>query len=133
MTENTEQHSYQILLAEDDEVNQDIVRAILGGSTDLTLTIASDGREALEVALLRRFDLMIVDQNMPFITGDRVVRHLRAGRSFNATTPVIRFTAEADARPLDLTAMAGKLEVTLPKPLRRETLIATIRALLARG
>lgn len=132
MTDAVEQARYQILLAEDDEVNQEIVFALLGGS-DLDLTIASDGRAALETALLRKFDLLIVDQNMPFITGDRVVRHLRAGRSFNAATPVIRFTAEADARPLDFASMAGKLEVTLPKPLSRDTLISTVRALLAKA
>ena len=129
MTEIISSSRYQILLAEDDEVNQEIVIALLGGS-NLDLTIASDGRAALEAALSRKFDLLIVDQNMPFITGDRVVRHLRAGRSLNAETPVIRFTAEADARPIDYARIVGTLDVTLPKPLRRDTLISTIRALL---
>jgi CheY-like chemotaxis protein len=129
MKENTPVAKFQILLAEDDEVNQDIIRAFLSGG-DLDLTIASDGREALEVALLRRFDLMIVDQNMPYITGDRVIRHLRAGQSLNSETPVIRFTAEADSGHVDLSSIAGKLEVTLPKPLSRDALISTINALL---
>ena len=132
MSETSARAKFQILLAEDDEVNQDIVRAFLAGG-DLELTIASDGREALEMALLRKFDLLIVDQNMPYITGDRVIRHLRAGRSFNAATPVIRFTADADLKPLDLRTIAGSLEVTLPKPLSKETLISTIRALLGNG
>ena len=132
MSETSARAKFQILLAEDDEVNQDIVRAFLAGG-DLELTIASDGRKALEMALLRKFDLLIVDQNMPYITGDRVIRHLRAGRSFNAATPVIRFTADADLKPLDLRTIAGSLEVTLPKPLSKETLISTIRALLGNG
>lgn len=129
MTEAEAQTRYQILLAEDDEINQEVIRALLAG-TDLDLTIASDGREALELALSRRFDLLIVDQNMPFITGDRVIRHLRAGRSFNAATPVIRVTADADARVLDLENLAGTLELTLSKPLSRDRLVSTVLAML---
>ncbi|MGV8985919.1 MAG: response regulator [Cypionkella sp.] len=132
MTETQSGAKIQILLADDDAVNQGIVQAFLSGG-NMELTIASDGREALEVALMRRFDLMIVDQNMPFITGDRVIRHLRAGRSYNAGTPVIRFTAEVGSSLLDLKAMANRLEVTLPKPFDREALILTIGAMLGIG
>ena len=129
MTQIDTKARLQILVAEDDEVNQSIIRAFLADS-NMDLTVTSDGREALEAALLRKFDLMIVDQNMPFITGDRVIRHLRAARSVNATTPVIRFTADADRKPLDFGGIAGTLDVTLPKPLNKDALVATIAALL---
>lgn len=129
MTEAAPQTKFQVLLAEDDVVNQSIVQAFLFG-VNVELTIASDGREALEAALTQRFDLMIVDQNMPFITGDRVIRHLRAGRSINAATPVIRFTADANFQPFDLSTVASSLEVTLPKPLSRDALLSTVGALL---
>lgn len=129
MTEATPQTKFQILLAEDDLVNQSIIQAFLFG-VNVELTIASDGREAVEAALTQRFDLMIVDQNMPFITGDRVIRHLRASRSVNATTPAIRFTASADFQPFDLSTVASSLEVTLPKPLSRHDLLSTVDALL---
>lgn len=129
MTEAAPRTKFQVLLAEDDEVNQSIVQAFLFG-VNVELTIASDGRQALEAALTHQFDLMIVDQNMPFITGDRVIRHLRAGRTMNAATPVIRFTAAADFQPFDLSSAASMLEVTLPKPLSRQDLISTVDALL---
>jgi CheY-like chemotaxis protein len=129
MAETQAEAKVQILLAEDDEVNQCIIQAFLQGDV-IELTIASDGRQALEVALTRKFDLMIVDQNMPFITGDRVIRHLRAGRSVNSATPVIRFTAGADNKSLDLTTIQGRLEVTLPKPLSKDALLSTIGAML---
>lgn len=132
MTEIAAHTKFQILLAEDDKVNQSIVQAFLFG-VNVELTIASDGREALEAALTNKFDLMIVDQNMPFITGDRVIRHLRAGRSINAATPVIRFTANADHQPFDLGVASVPLEVTLPKPLSRQALISTVGALLGGG
>lgn len=120
-----------ILLAEDDEVNQEIVRAFLKDAGDLELVVANDGRAALEAALLNKFDLLIVDQNMPFITGDRLVRHLRAVNSRNSKTPVIRFTAEADQRPVEFKTLDDVAEVTLPKPLRKDALIQAIRTLLA--
>lgn len=129
MTQATPQTRFQVLLAEDDEVNQSIIQAFLAG-VNLELTIASDGRQALEAALTHQYDLMIVDQNMPFITGDRVIRHLRAGRSMNAATPVIRFTASADFQPIDLRTVATLLEVTLPKPLSKHDLLTTVDALL---
>ena len=129
MTDAAPPIKFQVLLAEDDVVNQSIVQAFLFG-VNVELTIASDGREALEAALTHRFDLMIVDQNMPYITGDRVIRHLRAGRTLNATTPVIRFTADANFPPFDLSTVASSLEVTLPKPLSREDLLSTVGALL---
>lgn len=131
MSDGSEVAKFHVLLAEDDEVNQDIVRAFLADAGNLKLTIASDGREALEAAMLTKFDLMIIDQNMPFITGDRLIRHLRAGRTNNATTPAIRFTADADARPPEIRVINGIAEATLPKPLLKAALVATITALLA--
>lgn len=130
MSKSVNDHKFQILLAEDDEVNQDIVRAFLAEERQLELTVTSDGKEALEAAMTKRFDLMIFDQNMPFITGDRVIRHLRAGRSVNATTPAIRFTADADPKPLQIKTTDGISGATLPKPLSKTALVSTIHALL---
>lgn len=130
MSDSSSTRPYRILLAEDDEVNQDIVRAYLADMHNVELIVTSDGRQALEAALVDRYDLMIFDQQMPHITGDRVLLHLRAGRSCNAATPVIRFTAAADARPVEIRRVGGVAEVTLPKPLRLETFVSTVKAML---
>lgn len=130
MSDGSSPRPYRILLAEDDEVNQDIVRAYLADMHNVELIVTSDGRQALEAALVNRFDLMIFDQQMPHITGDRVLLHLRAGRSCNAATPVIRFTAAAEARPVEIRKVGGVAEVTLPKPLRMETFVSTVKAML---
>lgn len=133
MIEKQQKPRHQILLAEDDEVNQDIVSAFLAGAAELELTIASDGREALETALVKKYDLMILDQQMPYISGDRVLLHLRAGRTLNAATPVIRFTASADEKPVEIRKVNGVSEAVLPKPLGKETLLSTIRTMLERS
>ena len=130
MNENDRTRKYQILLAEDDQVNQDVVSAFLDGLPELELTIASDGRIALEQALAKKYDLLIFDQKMPHITGDRVLLYLRASRSLNALTPAIRFTAAADVKSAEGRRVSGAVEVTLPKPLRRETFVSTVKAML---
>lgn len=123
---------YQILLAEDDEVNQDIVRGYVAENENLVLTVVGDGRAALEAALTTKFDLMIFDQNMPILTGDRVIRHIRAGQSLNSAVPIIRFTASADS--LSMTTRTGEArshDAVVPKPLRRDEFLSTILKLLA--
>ena len=119
-----------VLLAEDDQVARDIVSHILAELSTVDLVVACDGKQALEAALSRRFDLLIVDQNMPYIAGDRVVRQLKAGRTVNADSPVIRLTAHADAS----TAISGPFgngTVTIPKPIRIQDFLSVVRSLLS--
>jgi two-component system chemotaxis response regulator CheY len=131
MNAGGQQQKYRVLLAEDDEINQQIVMAFLSGATHIELTVVSDGRSALEAALGSKYDLMLFDHNMPHITGDRVIRYLRSGNSSNATTPVIRFTADADRA--DIRNTGGLIDATLPKPLKAETFLSTINSILQGG
>lgn len=121
---------YQILLAEDDEISQEIVQAFLAEETDLELTVVSDGKRALEVALTTRFDLLILDQNLPSISGDRILRHLRAGNTKNSETPILRLSASY--RDASSSQTAGAPLSFLPKPISAEALISTIRSFLPR-
>lgn len=122
---------FRILLAEDDAINQDIIRAFLAGRADIDLTVVDDGRAALIAALGGRFDLMLFDHHMPFITGDRVIRFLRSGNGDNARTPVVRLSGDADRA--EYRAIGGVIDAVLPKPLRGETLLATIDGILRQG
>ncbi len=118
----------RVLVAEDDEINRMVIAAYLSDEDYLSITTVEDGRAALEAATTTAYDLMIFDQNMPFITGDRVIRHLRASNSINANTPVIRLSAD--------TAVASEASNTpysiasLPKPLHREELVKAIKKAL---
>lgn len=122
--------TFKILLAEDDEVTQQIVKSMLSGFGEISLTLACDGRAALEAALTQPFDLMIFDQNMPHINGDRVIRHLRAGNSANRDVQVIRFTAEAEAIRQPAPGTDG--DIVIPKPIRSAEFITVIQHLIDR-
>lgn len=131
MSATAYQQKYRVLLAEDDEVNQQIVMAFLASAPHIELKVVGDGRSALEAALGSKYDLMLFDHNMPHITGDRVIRYLRSGNSSNAATPVVRFTADADRA--DIKSNGGLIDAILPKPLRAETFLTTIDSILRRA
>lgn len=128
MFENQNVKTARVLLAEDDETNRMVILAYLSALPTLDLTVVEDGRAALESATTNQFDLMIFDQNMPYITGDRVVRHLKASASINANTPVIRLSADT-AQTKDASSETSRC-IHLSKPLRQGDLIDTVKTLL---
>ena len=118
-----------VLLAEDDSINVEIVRHILSQRQDFELVVAYDGRAALELALNQRFDLMIFDRNMPYISGDRVIRHLKAASTVNEMTPVIQFTAGADR--VSMGSRSSVLaDAIVPKPVQAAQLLSVIENFL---
>lgn len=119
-----------VLLAEDDSINVEIVRHILSAVPDIELVVAYDGRAALECALDRRFDLMIFDRNMPHISGDRVIRHLKAARTINVGTPIIQFTADANRVTIN-GGMNAFADAVVPKPVQAAELLSVVTKLLA--
>lgn len=124
---------YDILLAEDDEVNQEIVQGFLADYDQIVLTIVGDGRVALEVALTKRFDLLVIDQNMPYLNGDRLIRHLRAGDTLNSHSPIIRFTAAAAAVSVNSANQdSAPRDGVVPKPLRRDAFVSAIFSMLGK-
>lgn len=128
MSAETSDKSIKILLAEDDEINRLVLGAYLSDAPEYDLIFVEDGRAALEAATTTQFDLMVFDQNMPFITGDRVIRHLRASNSINARTPVIRLSADTSHETRSGTE--GLTTAFLPKPLHKDVFLAAIRAAL---
>lgn len=131
MGEKISRKRYRVLLAEDDEISQQIVCVFLQESGDIDLKVVADGRAALSATLTEQFDLLILDQNLPEISGDRIVRHLRAGISRNKTTPILRFSASITAPGQRVTGLGH--ETLLPKPLEGELFVRTVRALLTGG
>ncbi|NUB43320.1 response regulator [Fertoebacter nigrum] len=126
----------RILLAEQDITFQARVQRLLANVPGVVLTVVQDGHAALVAAMTRRFDLMILDQNVPQISGDRVLRHLRASTCPNTDTPVIRLCAAA-APAAECSPRAGAVPPTLmntvlqKNPLSDAALVAAVARLLA--
>jgi len=84
---------FVVMLADDDDINRDVISKMLQVFKGVEIVAAEDGPTALQFCLDRRFDLLIVDLKMPVITGDKVIRHLRASHNPNTQTPVILCSA----------------------------------------
>ncbi|MCU1729172.1 ATP-binding protein [Pseudomonas sp. 7P_10.2_Bac1] len=80
-----------ILVAEDNVINQLILRDQLE-ELGCTVTLASDGLQALELWQATPFDLLLTDVNMPRMNGYELAAQLRA---MNVTKPIIGATANA--------------------------------------
>lgn len=80
-----------ILLLEDDPLLSKILTKHL--SLDYEVTSVYDGDTALETVEEKKFDLLILDSNVPGITGLELIKELR---SYSDTTPIIMITAYQD-------------------------------------
>jgi DNA-binding response OmpR family regulator len=92
---------------------------------------AADGREGLDLAQSRRFDLVILDLMLPGIDGVTVCRALRR-ESPNAETPILMLTARREETDKVLGLDSGADDY-LTKPFGVRELMARVRALLRRG
>jgi two-component system sensor histidine kinase/response regulator len=82
-----------ILVAEDNEINQIIIREILERA-GFVVDMADDGRQALEMALTRPYDLIFMDIQMPEMDGLIATREIRKKNSL-ADLPIVAMTAHA--------------------------------------
>lgn len=93
-----------------------------------TVTEASDGKEAHEVALEGQFGMLVTDQVMPGMDGLSLIRALRATPAY-AAIPILMLSTEHDDRILDQAREAGASGF-LAKPFDPDELMASVHALL---
>ena len=131
-TSERAQRPLRILLAEDHPTNQRVVQMILAGP-QFELVIAEDGARAVAAFGQGRFDLVLMDMQMPVmdgLTATRAIRALEAERAANAHTPVIMLSANAMAEHRDQALQAGA-DSHVPKPITAASLLAGIQSVLA--
>ena len=89
-----------ILVADDDVMNQTIVAHILR-KEKVNLTIVNDGLEALAEIEKKVFDVVLLDINMPNMTGEEVMKQkVTSINNINLKTPFIALTANASSDDL---------------------------------
>ncbi len=119
--------SQTILYVEDSEVNRKIVRDLLR-RTSYRLLEAPDGEAGVQMALAERPGLILMDVQLPKISGFEATRRLRADPA-TADTPIIAITSFALSGDEQRAREAGA-SAYLPKPFSPFTLLGMIRKLL---
>jgi signal transduction histidine kinase/CheY-like chemotaxis protein/HPt (histidine-containing phosphotransfer) domain-containing protein len=122
------QRPMQILLAEDNATNQ-VVFAKLLQSFDVDISIAANGRLALDQASSRTFDIAFMDMRMPEMDGLEATRAIRALGGEWSRIPIIALTANAFADDVKDCRLAG-MNSFISKPIRRKTLIEALANVL---
>lgn len=115
----------RILLAEDNEINQQVALGLLK-KRNYNVSVAKNGREALELLQKQSFDLVLMDQMMPEIDGLEATSRLRElEKGTSKHLPVIAMTANAMAGDRERCLAAG-MDDYLSKPIRKEELFRII-------
>jgi len=117
----------RILVVEDHEDNRKIVRDLLR-RTGYEMFEAHDGEAALERLASERFDLVLMDLQLPGIDGYEVTRRIRADAA-NAALPIIAVTSYALTGDEDKARDAGCTDY-VSKPYRPRELLAKIQQYL---
>ena len=82
-----------LLLVEDNKVNQMVAKALLK-KLGIVVTIANDGFEAIDAYIKNEFDIVLMDINMPKMSGIEATQELhKIMKGKTKTTPIVALTA----------------------------------------
>jgi CheY-like chemotaxis protein len=114
----------RLLVVDDNPINLAVARAILE-TIGAEISTAADGLEALETLRLTCFDVVLMDLQMPRMSGSEAVAQIRAGQAGPATVPIIALTADVLGRGEEALVELG-FNAVQTKPVNGHALIASI-------
>ena len=123
----------RVLLAEDSIVNQKLALALLR-KWGHSATVAANGAEAVEHVLAEKFDLVLMDVQMPELDGleaTRRIRQLEQDGTIDGRLPIIAMTAHAMKGDRELCLEAG-MDQYVSKPVRSQSLMEAMAEFFTR-
>jgi PAS domain S-box-containing protein len=121
--------SLRILLAEDNVINQMLIRKMLE-KRGHRVEVAGNGRLAVEAVRSETFDVVLMDMQMPEMDGEEATGLIRALPAPKGGIPVLALTADVVKEHRQRYLDAG-IDDFIPKPIDWETLFAAIQRLTA--
>jgi len=117
-----------VLVAEDEPRNAEIIEAFLR-MAGISVTLARDGAEALELAKKNTYAAILMDVEMPVMNGLEATRAIRAlsEPAYCATVPIVALTAYASQEDRIRCIGAG-MDFFVPKPIDRDELIRILKS-----
>jgi signal transduction histidine kinase/ActR/RegA family two-component response regulator len=120
----TRHRDKRILMAEDDEIIQEVMLSILRDEIGLQIDLAGDGTQAVALAKSTAYDLILMDVQMPLMDGLVATRAIRQLAS-HEKTPILAMTANAFASDRQDCVDAGMNDF-ISKPVAPEDLFAML-------
>ncbi len=118
-----------VLIVEDNEINQQIMRLSLIKLVK-NVDVAENGKTALDMFGLNRYDIILMDIQMPVMNGITATKKIREiEKTINTHTPIIAITANAMLGDKE-TCLAAGIDDYLSKPYQMEDLISKMNNLL---
>ena len=122
----------QVLIVDDHKTMLRIVNNILGQIGIENVDQATDGTEALQHLVKKKYDLVVSDWNMMPMTGLELLQFIRTDQTYNhKTVPFIMVTAESKPENMMAAKKAG-VDNYIIKPFNAETMETKIKATLAK-
>jgi len=113
----------RVLLVEDNELNQEVAASIIR-KRGATLTIASNGSEAVELVQQQTFDLVLMDLHMPVMGGIEATRRIRELPQ-GINLPIIAITAAVMAEDRERCRAIGMVDF-ITKPVEPEDIVRVL-------
>jgi DNA-binding response OmpR family regulator len=114
----------RILVVDDQRDILDLTAAVLGGE-GYEVTAVDSGLEALDLLAAERFDLVLLDINMPEMDGWETLRLIRADELL-AGLPVVMFSVKGELRDKVQSMQEGALDY-ITKPFEVDQLLSRVR------
>lgn len=131
-TSNQDWSDKAVLVAEDNDVNLELIDTLLRAGGCKIVDLAEDGVDAVRLAATRRYDVILMDSKMPNMDGIQATKTLRETDGPNRNTPIIALTADALNNARERYLAHGFADY-LSKPVVPDTLYATLDAIFAGG
>ena len=125
-----EAHPWRILVAEDSETNQRVIRLLLR-RYPLKIHVVGDGAAAVEAHFETPYDLILMDVNMPVMNGleaAAMIRQVETARNL-PYVPIVALTANAMTHQVSSYLRQG-IDAHVAKPVKREELTGCMARLL---
>ena len=113
----------RVLLAEDNEINQQVAKEILE-QAGLVVSIANNGKEAVEMVSAGNFEVVLMDIQMPVMGGFEATQEIRKDERFK-DLPIIAMTAHAMAGDREKSLEAG-MNDHVTKPIDPDQLLSAL-------
>lgn len=117
---------YTILVADDNILSLTAIKLMLQSAPDqYTIILASNGKEAVSKALERKPDLILLNWQMPVLTGIEALKLLKSNPE-TKSIPVIMETAFSSAENVEMALEAGAADY-IRSPIERAELLSRVR------